>query len=294
MLPFDLPAPMGFKDQPKWNGNEFELGEIRLPILEYSENFIGWSDDLTALHEDSLGSSHPIDVASRKMAIKAVTKYLAANPQSTILEIGCSSGFLLEELANTFPSASITGADVVKEPLYRLHKKLPKLPLLRFDLLSCPLPKESFDIIIMLNVLEHIGDDKLALSNAYKLLKPGGLIVIEVPAGPYLFDSYDRELQHFRRYSSSELLSKLNQAGFKVTQKSHLGFFVFPAFCLIKIINKFTKAKKNKNVVKEKAVNTSSSKLLAYTLSLEQGKFSNLPLPFGIRVLMTAQKPIFI
>ena len=74
MLPFDLPAPMGFKDQPKWNGNEFELGEIRLPVLEYSENFIGWSDDLTALHEDALGSSHPIDVASRKMAIKAVTK----------------------------------------------------------------------------------------------------------------------------------------------------------------------------------------------------------------------------
>ena len=292
MLPFDLPAPMGYKIQPKWNGQNFEIGDITLPILEYSENFNGWSDELTALHEDSLGSSHPIDIASRQIAIKKVTKYLAKNPSSVILEIGCSSGFLLSQLVKTFPSATIVGADVVKEPLYKLHEKLPKVPLLRFDLLSCPLPQESFDLVIMLNVLEHINNDELALSNVYKLLKPGGLLIIEVPAGPFLYDSYDKELKHFRRYSSSGLQLKAKRVGFKVKEKSHLGFFVFPIFILIKIINKLSKAKEYKNIVKEKAVKTSGSILLSYTLGLELKKFSSFSFPFGIRVLVTAIKPI--
>ena len=258
ILPFDLPPPEGSSISPQWDGQNFLLGNQSTPVLEYSENFAGWSDDLTALHEEAAGDSHPIDLASRNDAVAQVKKCLPS-AQAVIMEIGCSSGFLIKDLAASFPEAIIIGADVVKEPLYRLAKTLPGIPLIRFDLLQSPLPDQSVDVLIMLNVLEHIEDDVLALQKAFNLLKPGGALIIEVPAGPNLYDAYDAELHHFRRYSASELQTKLTQAGFKVSRKSHLGFVLFPAFAAVKLLNKWLPSRKNKAVVRDQAAITSGS-----------------------------------
>ena len=290
ILPFVLPPPAGSSISPQWDGQNFVLGDQSTPVLEYSENFAGWSDDLTALHEEAAGDSHPIDLASRNDAVAQVKKCLPS-AQAVIMEIGCSSGFLIRDLASSFPEAVIIGADVVKEPLYRLAKTLPGIPLIRFDLLQSPLPDQSVDVLIMLNVLEHIEDDVLALQKAFNLLKPGGALIIEVPAGPNLYDAYDAELHHFRRYSASELQSKLTQAGFKVSRKSHLGFVLFPAFAAVKLLNKWLPSRKNKAVVRDQAASTSGSGLVKLAMEFESKSLAAFRLPFGIRVLMTAQRP---
>ena len=172
-LPFNLPPPTGYSVSPKWDGQNFLFADQCTPILEYSENFAGWSDDLTALHEEVAGDSHPIDLASRYDAVAQVKKFMPS-ANAVIMEIGCSSGFLIRDLAKSFPKAVLVGADVVKEPLYRLAKNLPGIPLIRFDLLQCPLPGRCVDVLVMLNVLEHIEDDVDALQKAFNLLKPGG------------------------------------------------------------------------------------------------------------------------
>lgn len=290
MLPFDLPPPVGYSIFPKWDGQNFVFGDQRMPVLEYSENFAGWSDDLTALHEEAAGDSHPIDLASRNDAVAQVKKFMPS-AQAVIMEIGCSSGFLIRDLAKAFPEAVIVGADVVKEPLYRLARTLPGIPLIRFDLLQCPLPDQSVDVLVMLNVLEHIQDDVGALQKAFNLLKPGGSLIIEVPAGPYLYDSYDAELHHFRRYSAAELQHKLTNAGFKVCRKSHLGFVLFPAFAAVKLLNKCSSPRKNKAVVREQATSTSDNSLIKFAMEFESKQLATFQLPFGIRALMTAQRP---
>lgn len=290
MLPFDLPPPVGYSVSPKWDGQNFVFGDQRMPVLEYSENFAGWSDDLTALHEEAAGDSHPIDLASRNDAIAQVKKFMPS-AQAVIMEIGCSSGFLIRDLAKALPEAVIVGADVVKEPLYRLARTLPGIPLIRFDLLQCPLPDQSVDVLVMLNVLEHIEDDVGALQKAFNLLKPRGSLIIEVPAGPYLYDAYDAELHHFRRYAASELHHKLTQVGFKVCRKSHLGFVLFPAFAAVKLLNKWSSPRKNKTVVREQAASTSNNGLLKLAMEFESKRLSTFQLPFGIRTLMTAQRP---
>lgn len=118
-IPFKLPSPTGDGDFPVWDGTSFVIGREKIKVLEYSENFSGWSDDLTALHEEAAGDNHPIDLASRRDAIRQVEATLhISNP--VIMEIGCSSGFLLKDLVKSFPEAVIIGADVVKEPLYKL------------------------------------------------------------------------------------------------------------------------------------------------------------------------------
>jgi SAM-dependent methyltransferase len=289
-LPFDLPAPAGYSDSPKWDGRNFVFDDQITPVLEYSENFAGWSDDLTALHEEAAGDSHPIDLASRKDALEQVKRYLPTT-DAVILEIGCSLGFLIRDLVKSFPESLVLGADVVKEPLYKLARYLPGVPLIRFDLLRCPLPDQSVDMLVMLNVLEHIEDDVTALENAFKLLKPGGSLIIEVPAGPYLYDAYDAELHHFRRYSATELNDKLIAAGFSVCRKSHLGFVLYPAFAVVKLLNKWLPSRRRQMVVRDQAASTSGSWLVNLAMRFESNYLSAFYLPFGIRTLAVAIRP---
>jgi SAM-dependent methyltransferase len=289
-IPFILPAPAGYVESPKWDGQAFVYDDQRTPVLEYSENFAGWSDDLTALHEEAAGDSHPIDLASRRDAISQLRQFLPAT-NAVIMEIGCSSGFLIKDLIKSFPKVTVVGVDVVKEPLYRLARNLPGTPLIRFDLLRCPLPDQSVDALIMLNVLEHIEDDVGALKNALKLLKPGGSLVIEVPAGPHLYDAYDAELHHFRRYSAAELKYKLNVAGFSLARQSHLGFILYPAFVAVKWLNTWLPSRREKMIVRNQAASTSKSLLVRLAMKVESNYLSNFRLPFGIRVLVVARRP---
>lgn len=291
MFPINFPPSAEGLESPQWNGRQFLIGNSFHSILEYSENFSGWSDNLTALHEEVCGDTHPIDVASRHDAITQVGK---CNPNSAmvIMEIGCSSGFLIRDLVKYFPGIPLVGADVVKEPLYRLADSLPGVPLVRFDLLKCPLPSSSVDILIMLNVLEHIQDDLGALGKAFQLLKPGGSLILEVPAGPSLFDSYDQQLQHFRRYSLLELRKKLETVGFKVSRLSHLGFIIFPAFAAVKYLNKLFPKKDTNLVVRDGASRTGSSILVNFAMKFESKYLKNCALPFGIRLLVTAKKSL--
>ena len=290
MLPFRLPPTNGSLEEPLWNGSVFVVGTSSLPVAEYSENGEGWSDELTAMHENVSGGRHPIDIASRHDAISQVRLYIR-HPQSVILEIGCSSGFLIKDLVESFPKAVVVGADVVKEPLYRLSRELPGVPLFRFDLLRCPLPDQSVDILIMLNVLEHIDDDVGALKKALNMLKPGGYLVIEVPAGSFLYDDYDRELCHFRRYDSTEIKRKLNEVGFEVVRHSHLGLVLYPAFVCIKLFSKVVGSIMGKrNVVNDQARMTARSSLVRVIMEFESNYLAHFKLPFGIRSVSVARR----
>jgi 2-polyprenyl-3-methyl-5-hydroxy-6-metoxy-1,4-benzoquinol methylase len=74
----------------------------------------------------------------------------------------------------------------------------------------------SFDSVFALNVVEHIFDDQLALANSYKLLKPGGHLVILVPAYQWLFNNFDVQLEHYRRYTRKRLESLFVSCNFSI------------------------------------------------------------------------------
>lgn len=76
--------------------------------------------------------------------------------------------------------------------------------------------KDNFDTVFLLNVLEHIEKDELALKNISYLLKPGGKIIILTPAYSFLYSSLDRSLGHYRRYTKNKLKKCLEHAGYRI------------------------------------------------------------------------------
>jgi SAM-dependent methyltransferase len=74
----------------------------------------------------------------------------------------------------------------------------------------------NFDSIFALNVVEHIFDDQLAISNCYKLLKPGGNLVILVPAYQWLYNNFDIQLEHYRRYTRKRLELLFMKSNFSI------------------------------------------------------------------------------
>jgi 2-polyprenyl-3-methyl-5-hydroxy-6-metoxy-1,4-benzoquinol methylase len=78
-----------------------------------------------------------------------------------------------------------------------------------------------FDTVFALNVVEHIRDDRQAMENCRKMLKPGGRAVILVPAYQWLFNDFDRELEHYRRYTKKTLGTLFNRSGFDIVHKQY-------------------------------------------------------------------------
>jgi len=290
-LPFALPPLTSADASPEWIGIGFRVGSRVVPILSYSGNTDGWTDDLTALHEDTAGHTHPIDVASRRDAVAQLQSRLNVTTP-TILDVGCSSGYMLCDLTTAFPTATVMGADVVHGPLERLAKASPGVPLFRFDVQTCPLPSGVIDAVVMLNVLEHVADDQAALGQVYRILKPGGLVVIEVPAGPHLFDDYDRALKHFRRYRLSDVAHAVEQAGFRVLRQSHLGFLLYPAFAVTKRLEQRAHRAPDdlRQHVEHQVTKTATSRVVGLALALEARLGRWVRYPFGIRCVVVGQR----
>ena len=210
----DFPPPPGVATA-RWTGTTFAVGGETRRILAYGSAPSGWTDHLTDLHEATAGADHFIDVASRAHAVSEVAR-VASRPGAVILEVGISSGFLLNEMIARLPQATFIGADYTLGTLEKAAQRLPAdVPLLQFDLTECPLPSASVDAAVLLNVLEHIEHDTTALAQLHRILKPGGAVIIEVPAGEGLYDRYDKALLHWRRYGMSTLVRRVKDAGFQ-------------------------------------------------------------------------------
>lgn len=83
---------------------------------------------------------------------------------------------------------------------------------------------QKFDVVFALNIIEHVSDDDFAIKNCLKLLKEGGKLVILVPAFMYLFNSFDEELGHFRRYNRKKLESLFSQNNLDIFKSRYFNF----------------------------------------------------------------------
>ena len=288
-----FPSPPGLTGRPRWTGTAFQIGDTTSRFLTYDVGAAGWSADLNDMFDDNGGENHYINIGSRRNTIRALDKWLL-QPRPHIVEIGCASGYMLQTLRQKFPDAAILGADPFQHALNAAAQKVPDVPLLQFDILKCPLPDSFADALVILNVLEHIGDDEGALAQVFRILRPGGIACIEVPAGPGLFDLYDRTLRHFRRYSMKGLVAKAEHAGFEILERSHIGFFVYPAFWAVKKRNRRydrLPLEQQRQRVLENIHSSGNSGFMHWLMALENWCRRFVYLPCGIRCFVVCRRP---
>lgn len=295
MIKVTFPPVSAGEDSPVWNGDAFVCAGNSTRVLAYEVGESGWSDHLTELHESATESgAHFIDVASRDRAINELKRTLGTKPVS-ILEVGCSAGHLLADMRRGLPNATLTGGDYTLGTLVKLGEKMPDIPLVRFNLADSPLPSNTYDAMVLLNVLEHIEDDVAASMHIARMLKPGGVAVIEVPAGPELFDDYDRQLQHFRRYTLQGICGVVERAGLMVDRRNYLGALIYPAFYLSKRLSQRrpkSAAQREEHVTNAIGVTSRFNLIGRMIMGLEETMSRAIVFPRGIRCVVTARKPL--
>ena len=97
-----------------------------------------------------------------------------------------------------------------------------------------PLEPGSFDAAVMLDVIEHVADPAKVLRNAAETLKPDGVLVITVPAYPWLYGDWDKRLGHYRRYTRTMFREHADAAGLDVAWLQHWNAFSLPPAILVR------------------------------------------------------------
>ena len=230
-----LPPP-GDAVLPPYDDGWMTRGGSPKPFLSYVESdpSVNWSDGLEALHQET-SRAHFIDRWTRSAVIEGLGSLPA---DAVIADIGCSTGYLLEDLHVDHPAATLIGVDLIAAGLHKAHRSVPGARLLQADACSLPLVDQSIDGVVSANLLEHIPDDRLALREIARVLRPGGRAAIVVPAGPRTFDYYDSFLGHVRRYGRHELASKCERAGLEPLRDGYIAGLIYPLFWLVKQRNR--------------------------------------------------------
>lgn len=170
-----------------------------------------------------------------RLIIWFLKKYF--NKSTSYLELGCGTGFVLSGIVNSFPGLNTVGSDISADGLAHAAKRMPNVEMVQMDAASIPY-LEEFDLIGAYYVIEHIEDDRKALQEIYKALKPGGGVIITVPQHAFLWSSADEQACHKRRYSKSELNSKLWEAGFDIIRMTSFIALLFPAMLLSRALKR--------------------------------------------------------
>ncbi len=140
-----------------------------------------------------------------------------------LLDVGCGAGNMAHHLRLY---GHYIGVDVNAKPLRVARER--RLPVARGSAESLPFASESFDLVTILDTVEHVPNETGVLAEIHRVLKPRGNVLVTVPAFMFLWSKNDVLNRHQRRYRRSELVEKLRAHGFRVLRASYNNFFIFP------------------------------------------------------------------
>ena len=228
-------------------------------------------------------------VARRHLITSLIRRHYERDGNLDILDIGCGTGAMLDELA---PFGHVVGADVAPEALSFCRERSSHYPLTRADVRRMPFETASFDVVTAMDIIEHIDDDKAAVGEIFRVLRPGGRLFVTVPAFPSLWSEHDEALYHYRRYTAPHLKDLFQRVGFSVPKLSYTVTSLFPPIWLYRQITKMLPQKRTEGEKKANLVNFAGP-VNAALLALSEGEsrlVQRVNLPFGVTVVAVAQK----
>jgi SAM-dependent methyltransferase len=210
------------------------------------------------------------------------------NGRARVLDLGCGPGNMLDLLGE---HGDVFGSDYSADALDFCRRRAYRR-LFRADFHHLPLRESAFDLITCCDVLEHLNDDARALVELRRALRPGGLLLVTVPAFQFLWGDHDTLYGHQRRYRAPELRRRLSEAGFEVQRLTYFEpAYLVPLWLYRRVKARLARgeglARRDDFVALPGPLNA----LLARLIAAERFPLRLIDFPFGVTLLALARRP---
>ena len=223
----------------------------------------------------------------RAITLGLLDRYVGRGRDLAVLDAGCGTGACMQYLA---PFGRVTGVDMAPEALsFCQQRGLRRLG--RASIAELPFAADSFDLVTSFDVLSECGlsYEAAVLGEFWRVLRPGGHLLLRLPAYEWLRGRHD-ELVHTRhRYTRGEIVSRLRERGFQIERSSYANCFLFPLAALKRLKDRLLPpAQAGSDVTVSGGW---SNGVLARVFAAEAPLVRRLRLPFGLTAIVLARKP---
>lgn len=213
-------------------------------------------------------------------------KQTPGQARPVILDIGCGTGMMLEDLEKI---GDATGLDFSMVALEYCRKRGIR-NVGRADVRHLPVKDNSVDVITALDLIEHIEDDHGLMREFQRVLKPGGIAIMSVPAHKSLWSGHDVALHHFRRYEKPEFRQLVEEAGLRPRKYSYGMATAYLPAVTIRTAKKLLGRDTVKSSSDEFPLPSWMNSILKKSVEAESAWLKRFNLPIGLSLLCVAEK----
>jgi SAM-dependent methyltransferase len=205
-----------------------------------------------------------------------------------LLDVGCGTGTMVGHLRRFGRAQGIDADPAAVEFSHRRGvtevKHVPPGPL--------PFEDGSFDVVTALDVLEHIPDDRAALADMVRVLRPGGTLMLTVPAYEFLWGPQDEISHHERRYVKRGLRARLRGAGVRIDRLTYFNTLLFPGIAAVRVLRPGRDGDRGEARSDFEMTNADgvANRVLSRVFAAEAPLVARRDLPFGVSLLALATK----
>jgi len=229
---------------------------------------------------------HWYNSAKREFVRRWIFKVDPPRKDDLLLDCGAGTGLFAKEME---AHCQVLVLDALEPALALLRQRFRPDQIIAMTGKDIPWPRESVNYLTALDVVEHIEDDVTAVWGFHRVLKPGGVAVITVPASMLLWSERDVSLHHYRRYSRKELLALFHKRDWEVLHINYTNSFAFlPALLLRKCRGRKPQAEQEESRTEFHIPPNWLNKLLKWIFV--RTSMWHFPMPFGLSLLLVVRK----